>query len=172
MTDAERTSDLTNGQAPGKRIDWRTLAVMVIAALIGVAWAAYNFTSTDGRRGDDQLQALVWTIFATPFALFLGWVLVRRAEVWLAAFACFCLYFFTPFVAARIQSFMMTPEEAAATGRSAYFIWAMVLHVVGALALAVWRARAPYRGDQPATDEAPSADQPPPPEAGRAPDTA
>jgi ABC-type Fe3+-siderophore transport system permease subunit len=133
------SNDTTPGSLQG--FDWRTFGIMVGAALVGVAWAAYNYSSTGGQRGEEQLQPLVWTMFATPFALFIGWTIARRFEVWLAAFACFCLYFFTFFVAKRIETLVMTQEEAKDLGYPVYFISAMVLHAVAAVALAVWRAR-------------------------------
>ncbi len=126
-----------------RRLDTRTLVIMLVAALLGVAWAAYNFISTGGDRGQDELRPLVWTIFATPFALFIGWLVARRAEVWVATFVCFCLYFFTPFVAARIESLILTREAAQNNGHVIYFSAVLVLHGVVALALAVWRARTP-----------------------------
>jgi cytochrome bd-type quinol oxidase subunit 2 len=123
-----------------QRLDVRTLMIMLAATLVGAAWAYYNFTSTGGERGEDQLRPLVWTIFSTPFVLFLGWVLARKAELWLAAFICFCVYFFTPFVAASIESLFRTTEEAAHTGHTLYFTMVMVLHTVLGVGLSVWRS--------------------------------
>jgi FtsH-binding integral membrane protein len=143
MTQPEATTAPRTTQPAHAGLDWRTFGIMLAAALVGAAWAAFNYASTGGERGEAQLQPLVWTMFATPFALFIGWVVARRAEVWLAAFACFCVYFFTFFVAARIESLLMTPEQASASGHDLYFKTAIVLHVLAALALAVWRARQP-----------------------------
>ncbi len=123
-----------------QRLDVRTLMIMLAATLVGAAWAYYNFTSTGGERGEGQLRPLVWTIFSTPFVLFLGWVLARKAELWLAAFICFCVYFFTPFVAASIESLFRTTEEAAHTGHTLYFTTVMVLHTLLGLGLSVWRS--------------------------------
>lgn len=134
-----------------RRIDWRTFGIMLGIALLGAVWAIYNYISVGNDRSEEQLRPLVWVIFATPFALFIGWVLARRAEVWRAAFICFCFYFFTPFVAARIESFMLTPEQAAASGHSRYFVTAIVLHVIGAVGLSLWRALDP---PAPATEPA------------------
>lgn len=131
------------------RFDLSTFAILVVAGALGVAWAAYNYTSTGGERGEDQLRPLVWAIFATPFFLFLGWVVARRAEVWLAAFACFCLYFFTPFVAARIELVAMTQEQAAHTRHHLYFTLVIILHGIVALVLAAWRAMSKSGPEQP-----------------------
>jgi cytochrome bd-type quinol oxidase subunit 2 len=129
--------------------DWRTFGLMLGAALIGALWAYYNLAATGGDRGEDQLQRLVWAIFGAPFALFIGWVVARRAEFWLAAFASFCVYFFTVFVAARFESLLMTADQARDSGHVLYFQAAIVLHVLAALALAVWRARQPTAAAEP-----------------------
>lgn len=123
-----------------KRLDTRTLIIMGVALLIGVAWAWWNYTSTGGMRGEKQLRPLVWTIFSTPFALGIGWLIARKTEIWLAAFTCFALYFFTPFVAARIESLFYTAEQARHHGHALYFTLVMVLHGVVGLAIVVWRA--------------------------------
>jgi cytochrome bd-type quinol oxidase subunit 2 len=146
--------------SPIKRsFDWRTFGLMLGAAVLGALWAYYNLAATGGDRGEDQLQRLVWAIFGSPFALFIGWVVARRAEVWLAAFASFCVYFFTVFVAARFESLLMTADQAKDSGHVLYFQAAIVLHVLAALALAVWRARqpapAPAEPRQPALEGAP-----------------
>jgi cytochrome bd-type quinol oxidase subunit 2 len=146
--------------SPIKRsFDGRTFGLMLGAAVLGAVWAYYNLAATGGDRGEDQLQRLVWAIFGSPFALFIGWVVARRAEVWLAAFASFCVYFFTVFVAARFESLLMTADQAKDSGHMLYFQAAIVLHVLAALALAVWRARqpapAPAEPRQPALEGAP-----------------
>jgi len=122
-----------------RHLDLRTTGIMLGALLVGVAWAFFNYTSTGGERGEDQLRPLVWTIFSTPFVLFIGWVMAQRAEVWLAAFSCFCLYFFTPFVAARIESLVYDEFYAAQSGHHLYFTLVMVLHGAGGVALVGWR---------------------------------
>ncbi len=122
-----------------RHLDLRTTGIMLGALLVGVAWAVFNYASTSGERGEDQLRPLVWTIFSTPFVLFIGWVMARRAEVWLAAFSCFCLYFFTPFVAARIESLVYDEFYAAQSGHHLYFTLVMVLHGAAGLALVGWR---------------------------------
>ncbi|MEI8165323.1 MAG: hypothetical protein WCG26_03055, partial [Chloroflexales bacterium] len=71
-----------------RRLDTRTLFIMLAALAVGVAWAAFNLASTDGARNDAVVRALVWAVFAAPFALFLGWLAARRYELGLAAFCC------------------------------------------------------------------------------------
>lgn len=114
-----------------------------MACLVGAAWAYYNYTSTGGARGEEQLRPLVWTIFSTPFVLWIGWVVARWSERWLAAFACFCLYFFTPFVGARIETLLYPSEQAAHMGHHPYFVAVMILHVVAGVGLTLWRTFTP-----------------------------
>ncbi len=142
------------------RLDWRTAALLLGAALLGAAWAAYNLASTDGARGTEQMRPLIWAIFAGPFALFLGWVIARPREVWLAAFTSFCLYFFMPFVAQRIESLVMPMEQARATGHELYFQVAIGLHLLAGIGVAIWRSRTPYARPAPPaiTDPAPNPD--------------
>ncbi len=122
------------------KFDTKTFGLIVGMALLGAIWAAYNLISTGGVRSEAELRPLVWAYFATPCALFLGWVIARRVEVWRAAGICFCVYFFTPFVAARIESLVLSSEQAAANGHSMFF-WTMIsLHLVVAVGLATWRA--------------------------------
>ncbi len=151
MTSTSEISAPRRATASG--FDWRSVIIMLLAALVGSAWAYYNYTSTGGRRGEAQLQPLVWTMFATPAALFVGWAVARWREVWLAAFACFCLYFFTFFIAARIESFVVTPEQASANGHDIYFKAAMVVHLVGAAGLAIWRGLQPPPATRPTAAE-------------------
>lgn len=144
-------SNTPNAGAPDRpSFDWRTLLIMLAAALIGAAWSYYNFTSTGGERGEAQLQPLVWAIFGTPFALFLGWVIARHRELWLAAFACFCVYFYTPFIGARIESFLVDAEQARSNGHIYYFQAVIIVHLLSALGLAIWRARTPATLPSPA----------------------
>jgi hypothetical protein len=141
--------------------------MMLGALIVGTAWAIFNYTSTGGERGEDQLRPLVWTIFSTPFVLFIGWVLARRAEVWLAAFTCFCLYFFTPFVAARIESLVYTAEQARFNGHELYFTMVIVLHGVVGLLVVGWRAlrvTSEHNGPPPAPASQHTADDTPPPD--------
>jgi hypothetical protein len=128
-----------------RRIDTRTLALMLTALAIGLAWAAFQLASAGGARNDSTVRSLVWTVFAAPFALFLGWLAARRQELGLAAFACFCLYFFTFFVAQRIESLVLSPAEIATSGHALHFRLVLVIHAVVGFALSSWRALTPTR---------------------------
>ena len=138
-----------------RRLDTRTLLIMLGALAAGVAWAAFNLASTGGARTDATVRPLVWTVFAAPFALFLGWLAARRRELGLAAFCCFCLYFFTFFVAQRIETLLVSAEQAAADGHALYFTMVIVIHALVGGTLATWRALAPAPTAQ-ATGEAPA----------------
>lgn len=126
-----------------RRFDWATFGWIAGAALLGAAWAYYNLASTGGSRAESQFRALIWTIFATPFFTFWGWFFARRGERWLAAFVCFCIYFFSVFVAARIESLFLDRGSAAAAGHTIYFHTVIVLNLVAGMAVAVQRALAP-----------------------------
>jgi hypothetical protein len=139
-----------------KRFDFRTLLLIFGAALIGAAWAYYNRMQVTPPYHEDEYRELVWIIFATPFALFWGWFFARRHERWWAAFVCFCIYFFSPFVAARYEScvvvtgsfnlnscFLATTEAqnlANTSGHVIYFNVIIVIHLIAALAVALHRA--------------------------------
>jgi hypothetical protein len=126
-----------------RRLDVRTLLIMAAALAAGVAWAAFNLAATGGMRNDATVRPLVWAVFAGPFALFLGWLAARRRELGLAAFCCFCLYFFTFFVAQRIETLLVSAEQAAANGHTLYFNLVIVIHGVVGAGLVIWRALAP-----------------------------
>lgn len=139
-----------------RRLDLKTLILIAGAALIGAAWATYNRSLAHFPYGEGELRPLVWVIFATPFATFWGWFFARRGERWRAAFICFCIYFFSPFVAARYESctvvhgvfdlsdcFVATAQAqqaAAANGHQIYFSAIVVIQALAALALALHRA--------------------------------
>lgn len=133
--------------------DTRTALWIIGAAVLGAAWAYFNYASTGGRRDESQLRALVWVIFATPLATWLGWLIARRREGWTAAYVCFCIYFFSPFVAARIESFFMDATAAEGAGHSIYFPTVIGLNLVAALVVAWWRGRTPYVVPAVAEDE-------------------
>ncbi len=126
-----------------RTIDLRTLLIMVGALSVGLAWAAYNLNLAGPVRNDSTVRPLVWTVFAAPFALWLGWLAARRQEWQLAAFCCFCLYFFTFFVAQRIESLLLSPEQAAASGHSLYFQLVLLIHALSGLGLSLWRSMSP-----------------------------
>ena len=138
------------------RFDIRTFILILGTALIGAAWAIYNRGLVPSLPLLGQLRAQTWVIFATPFATFCGWFFARRAERLGAAAICFCIYFFTPFVAARYEScavvwsqyglagcFTATgvARDLAAAGQHAvYFQAIVILHILAALAIALQRA--------------------------------
>lgn len=139
-----------------ERFDLRTFLLIFGAALLGAAWAVYNRAQVAPPYREDEYRALVWIIFATPFATFWGWFLARRRERWWAAFVCFCIYFFSPFVAARYESctaltgrfdlnscFIATTaaqEAANASGHVRYFQIIVIIHLLAALTVALHRA--------------------------------
>lgn len=141
----------TPASTPPPRFDTRTAIIMLLAAVAGAAWAAFNLASTGGERGGEQMQPLIWVIFAGPFALCIGWIIARPREVWLAIFTCFCLYFFMPFVAQRFESLLVPMEQARATGHQLYFQAAIVMHLLSGIGVAIWRARTPRPQPAPAT---------------------
>ena len=131
-----------------RKLNWRTAAIIVGVALLGAAWAYFQYRTTFGPngeplRGEPYLRPLVWAIFATPLATWVGWAVARRREVWLAAGVCFCIYFFTPFVAARIESFVYDATDAEQMGHTLYFQAVILLNILAALGVAVWRATRP-----------------------------
>jgi hypothetical protein len=131
-----------------RRLDLRTLLIMLAALAIGVAWAGFNLASTGGARNDATIRPLVWAVFAAPFALYIGWLAARRRELGLASFCCFCLYFFTFFVAQRIETLLLPAEAAAANGHALYFNLVIAIHALVGAGLAVWRALSPAPAEQ------------------------
>lgn len=129
--------------------NWRLFLGLLAATAIGTAWAWYNYTSTGGAREISLARPLVWTIFAIPFALCIGWLLLAWARRGVALFASFCLYFFSPFIAARWESFFFSPEAADRAGHDLYFKAVMVVNILGAIGLAIWQARIPPREPEP-----------------------
>ncbi|MBX0328431.1 hypothetical protein K2Z83_12165 [Oscillochloris sp. ZM17-4] len=125
-----------------RRIDPKTLGLMLLALIVGLSWAAYNLALAGPVRGEDTVRPLVWAVFAAPAALVIGWLIARPREIGLASACCFCLYFFSFFVAQRIESLLVTPDQAAASGHTTYFWVAIILHAFVGGGLAIWRARA------------------------------
>jgi hypothetical protein len=122
------------------RFDLRTFALIALATLIGGLWAWYNLRLAGSARDLAVSNQLVWAVFATPFAAFLGWVLARRAESWRAAFVCFCIYFFAIFLAARVERLVLGEEVASATKHALYFQLVLAFDLLGCLGAALQRA--------------------------------
>ncbi|HWQ12183.1 MAG TPA: hypothetical protein VNL77_05250 [Roseiflexaceae bacterium] len=138
------------------RFDVRTFLLIFGAACAGAAWAVYNRGLTSPPYDESQIRPLIWIIFATPFAMFWGWFVARPAERWLAAFVCFCIYFFSAFVAARYETCTVVhgafnliscfadteraQELAGQIGHRIYFESVTVIHLAAALATALHRA--------------------------------
>jgi cytochrome bd-type quinol oxidase subunit 2 len=122
--------------------DWKTFGLIAGATLLGAIWAYYNLASTEGSRAESQFRALIWTIFGTPFATFWGWFFARRRERWLALFVSFCIYFFSVFVAARVETLIVDRETAQAQGHVIYFHAVIIINLIAGLAAAVQRGLA------------------------------
>jgi len=122
------------------RIDAKTFGLMLVALGVGLAWAFYNLTLAGAVRNDDTVRPLVWAVFAGPVALFIGWLIARRSELGLAAACCFCLYFFSFFVAQRIESLLVPPQQIGTSAHALYFQTVIALHALVGAGLAIWRA--------------------------------
>jgi len=140
-----------------RRFDLRAFVLIMGAGLLGAAWAIYNRGLANPPYDlSREARPLVWVIFATPFATFWGWFVARRAERWWAAFVCFCIYFFSAFVAARYESctvlqghfslsdcFFATAQAQEAANRSGhaiYFQAVVIVNLLAVLAVALHRA--------------------------------
>ena len=138
------------------RFDLRSFLLIIGAACAGAAWAIYNRSITSFPYDEAQLRALIWVVFASPFAMFWGWFFARPRERWIAAFVCFCIYFFSPFLAARYETCVVVNDAfnlvscfadteqaqqlAGAIGHRIYFESVVVIHVIAALCTALQRA--------------------------------
>jgi hypothetical protein len=154
-----------------KRFDQRTFIIMLIATLIGAAWATYQRSLTIPPYDENELRPLVWIIFATPFALWIGWIIARRHEAAWASFVCFCMYFFSPFISQRYESctvvsgsfnpvdcFAATAEAqqlANDTGHVIHFQAIVVIHVLIAIGISIHRGF--HQNQEPATNSIPQA---------------
>lgn len=122
------------------RFRWRDAVVIALAVLIGAAWAAYNLRVAGDSRDEIFLHALIWVVFATPFATFIGWVLARPRERWSAAAVCFTIYVFSIFAAARIERLLVGEANAAATSHALYFRLCLAFNLLAGLGVALHRA--------------------------------
>lgn len=122
--------------------DRRTLLSIGLAAIVGWVVAVATYTIVGDNRNPEVLRWLALVILATPLTIFFGWVIARRDEWRLAAACCGALYFFTPFIAGRIET-ILTPDAARQTvgPHTVYFISVLALHLIGGIALAWWRGR-------------------------------
>jgi len=125
---------------PKRSFNIQTALVIGVAALLGAAWAAFNLYRAGGSSASGTTNQLVWTVFAIPFACFWGWLAARRREGWLAAFVCFCIYFFAIFIGARLELLLVGKDAASATGHALYFRLTPVLQLSACLAVAAQRS--------------------------------
>lgn len=120
-----------------QRFDLRAFMIVTVAMLIGALWAGYNLWSVLWGPAAGNVRGLVWAVFATPFATFLGWAVVRGSERWRAAFACFVIYFFTILTAARIERLLIGEDRAGATNHALYFELTLALQIICCLGVAL-----------------------------------
>lgn len=124
-----------------RRFDWRTFRLIAAAAGLGALWSIYNLWSAGEGRDPEVFRALIWVVFATPFATFWGWAIARPGERWLAAFICFSIYFFAIFIAARVERLMLGEDAATASGHALYFRLTLLFDLLACLGVALQRAR-------------------------------
>jgi hypothetical protein len=132
-----------------RSFDLRTFVSIAGAALLGAAWAYFSLSRAGGSGTSGATAALVWTVFATPFFAFWGWLGARRGEGWLALFVCFCIYFFAIFLGARLERLVVGADAAAASGYALYFRLTPAIQLIGCLLAAAHRGVA--RGTMPAS---------------------
>ncbi|GIV96031.1 MAG: hypothetical protein KatS3mg057_0688 [Herpetosiphonaceae bacterium] len=101
-------------------------------------------SAQQARSGAPQcLTPLVWVIFAIPFFTFWGWLIARPAERWRALAGCLAMYFFTVFIAARIEHLILGREQARLTGHNLYFNAVIICQLLVAVFIALQRAWSP-----------------------------
>lgn len=138
------------------KLNLRTFGIIIGATLLGAAWALYNRGLAVRPYDEAAYRALIWVVFATPFAMFWGWLLARPAERWAALLVSASIYFFAPFVAARYESCAVVRDgfslvscfadtQAAQqlandNGHALYFQAIVVIHLLAGLAVALHRA--------------------------------
>lgn len=125
---------------PRRTFDLRTAGLIAGATLLGAAWALFNLYRVGGNGASSQAAPLVWAVFATPFFTFWGWLLARRNERWLAAFVCFCIYFFGIFLGARLELLIVGADAAAAAFHGLYFRLTLMIQLIAGVVVAAQRA--------------------------------
>lgn len=123
-----------------RTFNWRTFGIIAAATLLGAAWALFNFVRSGGNGGTTPATPLVWIVFAIPFFTFWGWWLARRDEGWVAAFVCFCIYFFSVFVGSRIELLILGMDTAKSTFHALYFQMTPLIQIVACIVVAAHRA--------------------------------
>lgn len=123
-----------------RTFDLKTAALIGGAALLGTAWALFNLTRVGGNGASGATTQLVWTVFATPFFTFWGWLLARQREGWLAAFVCFCIYFFSIFIGARLELLVQGADVAATNEHALYFRLTVSIQLIACIVVAASRA--------------------------------
>lgn len=123
-----------------RRFDRRTFALITGAALAGGLWAGYNLWTVGAVRDLRVARALIWTVFATPFAMFFGWAWARPAERWRALWVSFLVYFFAILIAARLERLILGETLAASAKHALYFRLTLAFDLLACLAIALQRA--------------------------------
>lgn len=123
-----------------RTFDLRTAALIGGATLLGAAWAAFNLYRAGGSGASASAAPLIWTVFATPFFTFWGWLAAERQSGWRAAFVCFCIYFFAIFIGARLVLLIQSKEVAAAQAHALYFRLTLVTQLIACFVVALHRA--------------------------------
>lgn len=124
-----------------RRFDLRMFSLIAGATMLGAAWAAVNLIQAGGSSASGTSTQLVWTVFATPFFTFWGWLLARRDEGWWAAFVCFCIYFFGVLLGSRLERLIIGDAAASESFHGLYFRLTLVIQVAACCVVALQRAR-------------------------------
>lgn len=123
-----------------RTIDWRSAALIGLAALLGALWALFNLSRAGWSGFGGTAAQLVWVVFATPFFTFWGWLLARWHERWLAALVCFSIYFFAILLGARLELLVLGEQPAAASGHALYFRLTLMIQLIACLVVAAQRS--------------------------------
>lgn len=124
-----------------RRFDLRTFGLIGLATLLGASWATFNLIQAGGSSATGTPTQLVWTVFATPFFTFWGWLLARRNEGWWAAFVCFCIYFFGVLLGSRLERLIVGDVAASESFHALYFRLTLVIQLAACLVVALQRSR-------------------------------